>query len=145
MAIETGLRTLLLAQAAITALVPDQSVGGRTYDAIFNEYPDQGIQPPFIVISQTDFDPLECLDGTTGMEVSVFEIDCYASNEPDCIALGKAVSDFLKDYSGAAGASDVINAVHWEKKTYNRIPLEIGLDARQHIKKLTFRIQHTAV
>ncbi len=145
MAIETGLRTLLLAQAAITALVPNQTIAGNVYRGIFSEYPDQGILPPFIVITRTGFDPLECLDGTTGMEVSVFEIDCYTMNEPDGIVLARTVSDFLKDFSGAAGGSDTINAVHWENKRYDKIPLGSGLDARQHIQRLTFRFQHTAI
>lgn len=145
MAIETGLRTLLLAQSGITALARNQTVGGITYQGVFSEYPDQSLQPPFIVISQTDFDPLECLDGTRGMEVSVFDIDCYDTDHPGAIALAKVVSDFLKDYSGIAGDFDTINAVHWENKRYDKIPLGQGLDTRHQIKRLTFRIQHTAI
>ena len=53
MAIETGLRTLLLAQASITAIAPAQTIGGISYPAIFTEYPEQSFQAPFIVISQT--------------------------------------------------------------------------------------------
>lgn len=142
--IEAGLRTLLLSHPGITSLIPQQRLGNITFDGIFNEYPEQNFQPPFIVLSQTNFDPMECLDGTRGMEASVFEIDCYASNHPDAKSLGNAVSSFLKDYSGSAGERDTINAVHWEDKRYDRVQLDIGLDARHHIVKLTFRIQHTA-
>jgi hypothetical protein len=38
-AIETGLRTLLLAQSSITTLAPAQTVGGLSIDAVFLDHP----------------------------------------------------------------------------------------------------------
>lgn len=143
MAIETGLRTLLLAESTITALAPAQTIKGQSIDAIFNEYAEQGFLPPFILISLIDFDPMKHLGGTTGMETTEIDIDCYERTYPRALALAKAVSDYLKDYTGAAGGSDTINAVLWEDKRYDKIFDADGRDVRQHIMGLNFRIQHS--
>lgn len=144
MAIETGLRTLLLAESTITTLAPAQTIKGQSYNAIFCEHPVQDFLPPFVLISLIDFDPMKYLSTTSGMETTEIDIDCYERTYVRAIALGKAVSDYLKDYNGAAGASDTINAVFWEGKRYDKIFDADGRDVRQHIISLNFRIQHTA-
>ena len=107
MAIEIGLRTLLLAQASITTLAPAQTVGGVAFDAVFLDNAAEGVKPPYVIITQTGHDPYKRLDGTGGtLRKTEVDIDCYASNRPASITLAGAVETFLRDYVGAAGVSD---------------------------------------
>lgn len=143
MAIETGLRTLLLGQTGITSLVPAQTVGSVNYPGIFNEDPAQGFVPPFILISQTDFDAYLRLDNTIGTKATDFDIDCYSYSFPASLTIAKAVSDFLMDFTGAAGPLDTIRAVLWEGKRSDKLFDNQGNDTRQRIVSLSFKIQHS--
>ncbi len=88
MAIEIGLRTLLLAQASITALAPAQTVGGVSFDAVFLDNAAEGVKPPYVIITQTGHDPYKRLDGTGGtLRKTEVDIDCYASNRPAAMTL----------------------------------------------------------
>jgi hypothetical protein len=142
--IETGLRTLLLAQSSITALAPAQTVGGLSIDSVFLDHPVEGVKAPYVLITLTSHDPYKRLDGTGGtLRRSDFDVDCYASNKPDAIALAGVVETFLRDYVGAAGASDTINAVLWENSRDEVVFLGDGRDARHYVRSLSFIIQHT--
>lgn len=143
MAIKTGLRTLLLAQSSITTLAPAQTVGGKSYDSIFVEKIKQGVKPPCIVITRNGYDPMKTLDGTSGMASSEIDIECYESTEPKAQALAKAVSDYLKDYSGAAGGSDTINAVLWDGINEFETEEQDAKDNWRYAVVLNFTIQHT--
>lgn len=143
--IDEGLRALLLQQNSLQVLLGTQTVGKPTFEKVFNEDAPQGIEPPYIVISQISFDPMKALDGTTGMESTEFDIDCYHKTQPEAKRLGKAVSDFLKDYTGLAGGNDRINAVLWDNMRYDRFFNQDGSDSRIRICSLTFTIQHTAL
>jgi hypothetical protein len=144
MAIEIGLRTLLLAQASITALAPAQTVGGVSFDAVFLDNAAEGVKPPYVIITQTGHDPYKRLDGTGGtLRKTEVDIDCYASNRPASITLAGAVETFLRDYVGAAGASDTINAVLWENARDDVILTGDGRDQRHYVRSLQFSIQHT--
>ena len=142
MAIEIGLRTLLLAESTVTALAPAQTIGGISFDAIFNENPVQGFLCPFVLVSQISHDPWKHLGTTTGISSTEFDIDCYARTYPAAKALAAAVSLYLKDYVGVAGASDTIDAVLWENETFSAIYDDDGRDVRQYIVSLNFDIQH---
>lgn len=142
--IDTGLRTLLLAQSSITTLAPSQTIEGISTPSIFNEEPPQGANPPFIVIVQTDHDPMVALDGTYGMQMTTFSIDCYANELPAAGTLRTTVGTFLNDYSGAAGASETINAVILQGNSYRKLYAQDGTDTRQRIASASYLIQHTA-
>jgi hypothetical protein len=141
MALETGLRTLLLAQPSIASLVPTQTVDGNTYQRIFNEHPARKIVPPYILIHLIDFDPYACLDGTSGLSSYEIDIDCYAVEYPDSVAIASAVHTFLKDYTGPAGALDSIKAVIWLNKRHDKVFEDQGRDVRHHIESMSFQIQ----
>jgi hypothetical protein len=143
-AIETGLRTLLLAQSSITSLAPAQAIGGISFPAIFLDNAAEGIKAPFIIITQTGHDPYKRLDGTGGtLRMSEFDIDAYSTSRPGAIALATAVEVFLRDYVGAAGASDTINAVLHEGTLDDLVTLGDGRDQRYYVRSLSFQIQHT--
>lgn len=146
MALETGLRTLLLSRGDIVALVPDQVVGGTIrYRGIFNEDPVQGFNPPFILISQISTDPWLTL-GTTGKTGETeIDIDCYAFTLAAALAIAATVQAFLEDYTGLAGPSDTIKAVLLGSKRHDKIFNDDGRDVRQHIISTSYTIQASYV
>ena len=142
MAIETGLRTLLLAQSSITAIAAAQDIDRISTPAIWNENPPQKLNPPYVLISVIQRDPLETLTGTTGLMETEIDIDCYAVLYAKSVELATAVSDFLKDYTGAAGASDTIKAVNWKNTQDDKIWKADGTDVRLYYRTMNFRIHH---
>jgi len=142
MALEAGLRTLLLAQSPITTLCPAQIVKGVSHYGVFVGRAAQGFAPPFIVITRTEHDPYATLDGTTGMGSSEIDIDCFEATHTKAEALATAVVDFLKDYSGAAGATDIIDAVILLNRRSFQTQAGSGNDEWQYVVTLTFQIQH---
>lgn len=141
MSIETNLRTLLLAQSSITALVPAQTVGGVSYPSVFNENPAQGVRPPFILISHIDRDGMLNLGVTHGTAKTNIDIDCYANTFVAADAIGEAVKTFIQDYRGAAG-SGTIDAVELQDIRYDAIYEDQGRDVREHIVSLNIDIFH---
>jgi len=142
MAIELGLRALLLAQSPITALCPPQTIRGITYDGIFNEHPVEGFLPPFVLVAQMSFDPLLHLGSTGGLADTEFDIDCYSRSYPGAMALADQVQDFLEDYTGPAGDDDTIKAVLLQGRRYDKVIEGQGADQRQHVISVSFQIQH---
>ena len=145
MAIELGLRSLLLSQQSIKSLVPSKKVGERFYDGVFNEFAVQGFAPPYITIHQIAFDPMKVLGGTTGMERTEIDVDCHSLSHSGAAQLAKAVSDYLKDYSGNAGSEDYIDSVLWNDKRHDQVPADTGTDQRRHIISLSLELFHHAV
>lgn len=141
--IEIGLRQLLLEQPSITHIAkPGRASDKHTYDAIFNDYTPEGFPTPFVLIRLIDNDPMGDLTETTGMEATTFEIDAYADEYVTSLKLSKAIRDFLKDYSGAAGGEDIIDAVLLQNTSRNDADENQGRDVRECVKTLTFLIQH---
>jgi len=140
--ITTGLRMLLLAQPSITNICKPQSIGGEKFQGVFNEYPAQGFKPPFVLISQTDLDPLVALDGTYGLRSNQFDFDCYSRSYPEAEQLGDIVETFINDYTGAAGPADTIKAVIFESRRYDEVFEAQGGDQRQHIQSISITLQH---
>jgi len=139
--IEAGLRTLLLAQSSITALVPTQTVRDNTVEAIVVDAPPQALELPYIVINQVAEDGMLCLDGTYGMQSTEVEIDCTASTPAKAQAIAAAVRTFLDDYTGTAGSS-TIDAVLYLGRAFTRVQRTDGRDVRDCIVSLSYQVQH---
>lgn len=142
MAIKDGIRTLLLTQSSITTLCPAQTVRGSSIDCVFVDTIKQGINPPYIKIIMTKHDPRPCLDGTNIAASTGIEIEAVAFTEPSATAIAKAVSDFFKDYSGAAGASDTIDDVWWYDTVDSNTPEQSGEDVYRYSSLLKFTVNH---
>lgn len=148
MAIETGLRTLLLAQPEITGIAKTQTVNNIVIEGVFCEHPVEDFLPPFVLISQMTLDPLAHLGATSGLRFTEFDIDAYSRSYPEAIALGNAIENFFfpsdgsGDYSGAAGQDDTIKAVVYDGKKYEEVYEDQGSDIRQHIISLSITVQH---
>ncbi len=131
-----------MGQASITSIAQAQVIGQKQFKAIYNEYPAQGHEPPYIVIEEMGHNPMKCLDGTTGMAMTELDIDCYAKGVPEALALRTAVDNFLKDYVGTAGPDDTIRCVLFNDHSKDTIPLKDGSDQRLHIRTSSFQIFH---
>lgn len=96
--ISKGLRTLLLAQSSITDVVSQKIfVGAAT----------QGTEQPYIVIDRTSGEKFKGLDGYQGTRRAEIDIECWHNTPGDATTLADLVSDFLDDYTGAAGSATI--------------------------------------
>jgi hypothetical protein len=139
--IESGIRTLLGAQSSITNLLTSQTIGTVTFNGIFVQQAKQGFIPPFIAIKRIERDPMACLDGTVGMMSSDIVVSCVALTSDKADAVAKAVTDYFKDYTGAAG-SDTIDAVIWTDAPTDEIADPAGGEVAWKSVDLEFTVQH---
>lgn len=139
MAIEIGLRQLLLSESSITSKLNQTN---PRLKGIYNDTVPQQAQPSYIVLTELRGDNLLALDGTGGLKFRDFDIDCKANTRVKAKALAKAVSDFLENYTGSAG-DDTINAVLWNDETDEFEPDEQGSDGGVFVTTLDFTIQYT--
>lgn len=137
MSLEAGLRTLLLAQSSITALVPARTIGGTSYSGIFVNNPTQNFDPPYVLIKNTDGKNVCLNNSAVNHEI---DIECCANKDDDAIAIGAAVNTFLETYSGAAGASDTIDMVIWKGKKLEYTQEAQGRDVQIHRRTMTYQI-----
>jgi hypothetical protein len=143
--IDHGLRTLLLAQAGIAALVPAQTINRNTIYPIFCNGPAQGVVPPFVVITAQGGDPMLTLESfSETLKEAEVTVRSYGFSQVDSETLHKTIRQFLDDYSGAAGASDTIQAVvGWsEPDTGYEVQAE-GLDSKFYFTETTYTIQYS--
>lgn len=142
MAIETGLRTLLLSQGSIASLVATRPIQQTNFKGIFCEYGEQGFAPPFILIHLIDHDPMVTSGGTSGMGKSEIDIDCHANSVVEALKMADAVADYMKDFVGYAGATDYIDAVLWEGKRIDNIRPGDATNTIQYVASQSFTIFH---
>lgn len=135
----------MLAQSSITALAPAQAVHRVSVPAIVCDYAPQGVVPPYVVLTDIASDPMNTLDAYSASLRSMnLDIDCVSYSEPGARTLAKTIWEFIRDYSGAAGADDTVKAVVVEDDgTYRYdFPAE-GRDTRFHIVTMSMLIQYS--
>ena len=137
-----GIRTLLLAQAAITTLAPSQVVKGVTYPAVFCDNPVEDMIPPYIVLISNKTDPCLTLDAVINTSGVSDDIDIVAVGYSivDARALGQAVQTFFDDYEGPAGSDDTVLAVHLLDETYSYDYPADGRDTKVHKIAVSYNI-----
>ena len=128
-----GLRTLLVAEASITALV-----GTRVYV----ETVPQGSQLPHILITQISTDEYNTLDGAGGMRSMDVDIDGKAAGSVSATAVADAVRAYIKNYTGTAG-SYTINSVLVNDESAGYEPPTDGSDVGIYYVTLDTSIQFT--
>lgn len=134
MAIDTDLITLLAAEASINSLL-------STTTSFYTDKTDQNGEMPYVVVTQLDEDPLLMLSGTTGLAIAEIDIDCVASSRVTANAVFAAVKAYIKDYSGAAGASTV-RAVLLNGLATDAIPIGQGTENYKFVKTLNLQVQY---
>lgn len=100
MAIEADLRTYLLAQAGISALVST-----RCYPLTL----PQGVTLPAITYQTIAHPGLISHDGAVGLARVRIQVDCWDDDYAGALALGAQVRSALLGYAGAMGATAAAN------------------------------------
>lgn len=134
MAIATNLRTLLLAQSAIT-----DELASTT--ACYTDKTDQNKPLPYLVITQITEDPMKTLGTTTGLRKVEFDIDCVASSRPGADDVADAVETFIKDYTGAA-STNTARAVLLNDRAHDAIPIGQGTENYKFVTTLSIEVQY---
>lgn len=99
--ISAGLKTLLLAQSSVTDLVGQN---------IFVTSASQGTPQPYIVIDRMSGEKFKGLGGYLGTKRAEIDIECWHNTPGDATALADIVSDFLDDFTGAAGSATILES-----------------------------------
>lgn len=104
MPVDEELRTVLLTDTAITAIV------GTT--GIYVDHAGQEDLSAYIVIGQQGHDPLGNLTETTGVGITQLDVDCLSKSRTQVRTLAKAVIAKFKDFAGTSGGV-TFSAVNW--------------------------------
>lgn len=134
MAIGTDLRTLLAAEATITSTLASAA-------AIYTDKTDQSKPMPYLVITQLTEDQFNTLDGSGGLKMPEFDIDCVASSRPTADSVAAAVQAYIRNYTGAAGGS-TIRAVLLNDRAYDAIPIGQGTENYKFVTTLNLQVQY---
>lgn len=135
MAIGADLRTLLIAESTIT-----DELASTT--AFYTDKTDQNASMPYLVLTQLSEDPLKALDGTSGMRMAEFDLDCVASARATADTVAGVVEAYFNDFTGTAGSSTV-NAVLLNDRAYDVIPIGQGTENYKFVTTLNFQVQYT--
>lgn len=137
--IEDNIRTYLLTQSPITALVGTDSAGSPA--RIFAVDRRQGITADSIIYERlgTERDPM--LASAQGAAEALLEFDCVSPTYAGAKALGNALRGELDGFRGAMGDA----TIHWcslddESDDYD--PPADGSARGQFHQLLTFRVQY---
>lgn len=94
--VESGINTLLLTNAEVTALVAD-----RVYPVRMPE----GAQMPALVYTSISSVPVVGISGQNKLTKKRLQVDCYGSTYPDVKHLEQAVNNALINYQGTPDAN----------------------------------------
>lgn len=130
-----GLRTLLLAQSSVTAVVGT--------DGIFVTAAGQRADLPYIVIARVSDEKYKGLDGVLTLKHCEVDIECWHKTQSGAAALAKIVGDYLDDFSGATGGAETIKAVHHIDDDDTFDPPESGGQIQEFATILTFEMGYT--
>lgn len=136
MPIETGLRTLLLAESTISTLLGEATKG------VYVTMAPQNAVEPFVLITVLNMDPYLHLGTTSGLRASEIDIDCKAKTDTAARALANAVETYIDDFSGTAG-SDTINGVLLRNRTAEVEPPDGKLEYGRFVETIDVTIQWT--
>jgi len=136
MAIEQGLRTLLLAQSSISTLLGEATKGVYVMQA-----PQNAVEP-YIEIHVMSMNPLLHLGTTGGVRFTEIDIDCKARTLPEATSLASAVETYIDDLTGAAG-SDTVNAVLLNDRAQDVEPPDGKREYGRFVETIDAQIQWT--
>lgn len=128
-----GLPAALRAESTISALV-----GTRVYP----HHAPQTAALPYIVVTQMASNENLTMDGSTGLRMVEFEVDCKADRATESRTLSKTVRTFIDDYSGTAG-NETIDAVLVNDESTQYEPPSDGSDRGIYTTILDLMIQYT--
>lgn len=136
MAIEEGIRTLLLAESTVSTLLGEATKG------VYVDHAPQNAVLPYVEIHNTSMNPMLHLGTTGGMRSSELDIDCKAATGEAARALADAVEAYIDDYSGAAG-SDTINAILLQDRVRDVEPPDGARANPRYVQTIDIQCQWT--
>lgn len=93
---------MTLTQLVRLVLTTDAAVSALASDRVYLEVAPADLRNPFIVFEVLSDEPDVTMSGTSDPRRVTVEVTCWASRRRDARALGKAVYERLRDYSGGA-------------------------------------------
>lgn len=129
-----GLQTLLLANANVTAVVGSAGV--------YVSAAKQAASLPYVVLDRISDEKHKALDGYTGTRHGEVDIECWAATPQAAASLAKTISDYLDDFSGAAGDETILSSHQIDDQDTFAEP-ESGSDIREWVTILNFEFQYT--
>lgn len=135
-----GIRTLFLAQSAITSLAPAQTIGRVSFPSVFCDNAVEGVKPPFIVLKYKGTDPLVTLDSTYNESLKAVEIDIdvYGYSLPSARTLSNIVRQFFDDYQGIQADGATQGTATVIDSTYGLLSVVGGADGTKGVKLPAF-------
>lgn len=130
---KAGLRTLLLAQSSITAIV------GAT--GVYVTRARQGAPLPHVVIEQMAEDNYPTLTETGRFRAVDFDLHCKAGTAEQADALAETVQTFIQDYAGAAGSQTIDAVILDDRFDAPEKPVD-GSDRTTHVVTLSLTVQY---
>ncbi|HOA28100.1 MAG TPA: DUF3168 domain-containing protein [Arachnia sp.] len=107
--------------AIIARLLADPAVASAVADRITPHWAPQGVEPPYIVVSQISATRPHHMGGPSGLVEARVQVDVFAEARAACEALASDVRRALDGYRGAvsAGASTLIlQQCHLDNELY---------------------------
>jgi len=106
MSLDTGIRSLLSADATVAGLVgtriyPTEIPEGNSWPAILYRRPETSRDATF---------------DTAGTPKATLQVSCFASTAADSIALANAVMNVLADYRGAAADVNILDCLFLDEQ-----------------------------
>lgn len=142
--IEEGLRTLLLAESTVTALVNGATTGELR--GVYVDSVPQGAPLDHVLITTLHDSQNNTLgggdaSGAGAMHTATLDIDCRAASPGAAKALAAAVIAFLADYEGAAGSQTILAVMLNDRTTDPERPTS-GESRHLHVETLDVDIQY---
>lgn len=128
-----GLRTLLLAEATVTAVTSN----------IYVTVARQAATLPYIALDRVSDEKHKAIDGYVSARHCEIDIECWDSTPSDAAALAKIVSDYLDDFSGATGGSETILSSHQMDDNDSFDGPESGAEIKEFVTILNYEFQYT--
>lgn len=127
-------------------LLGSSNITNEFGDRIFDDVAPQGIQYPYILISDMSSDPLEALDGEVGTHDALIQIDVWTDGtggRGKAKELGEMIRNRLNGYRGQFGDGSYGTA---HQRRYNALsapPLE-GSNIHRRRISMDYQIIHSA-
>jgi hypothetical protein len=118
-------------KSGLTSLLKGESTISSITSRVYVTKAPQTATMPYVVLELQDTDEFESLDGTGDLRKVSFAIDCQSDISTEAETLGKAIRDFIGDYTGAAG-SFTIDAVNLSQEISDYDPPKDGSEKGTH-------------
>ena len=130
--VETAVRAVLVGASGVTDLVSTR---------VYPSGAPSSVTKPFVVYEVDTLEPVDALDGHTGITFASFTITSWGASYSDAKAVADAVRTALNDYSGTSDSVSIPVASHDSSRDIVYWP-EDGSELPIHGVELDWRITY---